>query len=285
MPRRKKHYIDADGVFRGYYVYLHRALEGGEVFYVGKGCGNRAWERTGRNYYWEEKVLSLGGRWEAVIVKDDLSELEAFDLEARLIKEYGGPSSTGGKLANYLPGGENVCSIVLSVDSVDIDPKDRVWNEAYRNARRFRELPRETQEEVVRRLQLSLEPIVETLADIEEAAFDAFDADEADEANYRLFESAGIFVCKLSSRTEIGSDLLLRRISWFDFTFGLEARLDSLISESSEDHHPQVWDLAVKATAELTKLFNEIDSGNRKEAEDAADKAAIAYSQSLEKGD
>jgi hypothetical protein len=271
MPRPKKRYVDAQGVFRGYYVYLHRAIESGEVFYVGKGSGNRAWQRTNRNSEWNEKVSALGDRWEVVIVKDDLSEIEAFKLEARVVEEHGGPGSTGGKLINQIPGGEEFGGSI----TLDRGPADRVWTEACRNARRFRELPRETQERLVKQLQIVLKPIGEAAMVIDEATIDAHD---------EIFDASilGNMLISLYGRCR---DLLSRRISWSDFALRLESNVDYLTSEPSENYRPQVWDLAVKAAAELTKLFNEIDSGNRKEAKDAADKASLVYSQSLEKGD
>jgi hypothetical protein len=39
-PSRKRLYIDADGVKRGYYVYAHKDCATGSVFYVGKGSEN-----------------------------------------------------------------------------------------------------------------------------------------------------------------------------------------------------------------------------------------------------
>ncbi len=49
MTEKPQIYIDEEGVKRGYYVYLHKATETGEVFYVGKGSGRRAWETKKRN--------------------------------------------------------------------------------------------------------------------------------------------------------------------------------------------------------------------------------------------
>ncbi len=106
MSKARKLYLDSEGVKRGYYAYVHREKDKGEVFYVGKGHGRRAWETTGRNDLWLEKTASLGDGWEVVIIEDDLSEIEAFELEETLVWKYGGPASTGGDLTNWIPGGE-----------------------------------------------------------------------------------------------------------------------------------------------------------------------------------
>lgn len=100
-----------------YYVYAHvdpsgnvavlpEALGGnwgGQPFYVGKGCGNRAYDLK-RNQGHGKKighVLSEG--WEprdiVKIVKDNLAEREAFELEAKLIYFFGSIYEPGRSLA------------------------------------------------------------------------------------------------------------------------------------------------------------------------------------------
>ena len=101
-----KLYIDQGGVVRGYYVYLHKGRTTGVVFYVGKGSGQRAWESIGRNELWKGRVATLDNGWEVEIFKNDLSEIEAFVLEAELVEKYGGCAADGGTLTNWVPGGE-----------------------------------------------------------------------------------------------------------------------------------------------------------------------------------
>ena len=86
-----------------FYVYEH-ATEGGEVFYVGKGTGDRAWQKTGRSSYWNN-VARKHGRV-VHIVRDGLSELEAFDIEKCLIARHGRRDEGEGTLVNLTPGGE-----------------------------------------------------------------------------------------------------------------------------------------------------------------------------------
>lgn len=83
----------------GYYVYQHRRLDTGEVFYVGKGCDDRAWSVEGRNHLWRRIAADCGRRVE--IVRVGLSEKDAFDLERRMIFEL---RSAGVQLANIQDG-------------------------------------------------------------------------------------------------------------------------------------------------------------------------------------
>lgn len=86
-----------------YYVYLHR-LKNNTVFYV--GCAkskNRIKDYTHRNKLW--KAVS---KWEFTyeIVKDNLSQTEAYVLETQLINEYGRLVIGTGTLTNIVCGGK-----------------------------------------------------------------------------------------------------------------------------------------------------------------------------------
>ena len=59
-----------------YYVYLHRKKTTGEVFYVGKGSGKRAWDNHGRSDPWRKTVSKHGKIVE--ILQDNLQEWYAF---------------------------------------------------------------------------------------------------------------------------------------------------------------------------------------------------------------
>lgn len=82
-----------------YYIYRHRRLKDGSIFYIGKGRGDRFSSERGRNTYWTRIVKKDGG-FIAEIVKDTMSETEAFELEVQLIKEIGLD-----KLTNITEGG------------------------------------------------------------------------------------------------------------------------------------------------------------------------------------
>lgn len=85
---------------KSFYVYAHFKATTGELFYIGKGSGRRAWTRTSRNRHWKS-IVSKHGR-KVRIIKDGLAEHEAFALEAKLI------ASRQGKLATYTNGGSGI---------------------------------------------------------------------------------------------------------------------------------------------------------------------------------
>lgn len=84
-----------------FYVYLH-CKPNGEIFYVGKGSGKRAWSKNKRGQHWLNIVNKHG--LNVVIHTNGLTEKEAFDLEVLLIKEY----RKIYKLANIADGGGGV---------------------------------------------------------------------------------------------------------------------------------------------------------------------------------
>lgn len=85
-----------------YYVYRHIRLSNGTVFYVGKGCGSRAWSKHSRNPHWNHTYKKHGMRVE--IVADNLDEKSSLDLEVVKIKEY---LESGYNLCNKSGGGES----------------------------------------------------------------------------------------------------------------------------------------------------------------------------------
>ena len=82
-----------------YYVYVHKRKDTNEVFYVGKGCGRRAFWKNGRNKHWHNVVNKCG--YDVEIIKGCLTEEEAFELEKSTISYYGRKN-----LCNYTDGGE-----------------------------------------------------------------------------------------------------------------------------------------------------------------------------------
>lgn len=83
-----KEQIAAERPTRGAYVYVHKR-EDGEVFYVGKGRGNRAWQ-PGRGDLWTQYVQTrASGRYVVEIVADGLSDERALEFEDELIEQYG----------------------------------------------------------------------------------------------------------------------------------------------------------------------------------------------------
>lgn len=83
-----------------YYVYIHRK-DNGQPFYVGKGSGNRAWDFSGRNHYWQRVSKKHGVNVD--IVFESLTEDEAFQCEKDVILEL---EYFGCTLCNMTSGGE-----------------------------------------------------------------------------------------------------------------------------------------------------------------------------------
>ena len=67
-----------------YYVYLHRRLDNGDVFYVGKGNNRRAWAKARRNKEWNSIVNQT--QYVVEIIKDCLTNDEALTLELSMIE-------------------------------------------------------------------------------------------------------------------------------------------------------------------------------------------------------
>lgn len=68
------------------YVYVHRLVETGEVFYVGSGKAKRMYSRHGRSIPWHKVVKD--NFWYYSIIKSSMSKEEAANLEVDLINIY-----------------------------------------------------------------------------------------------------------------------------------------------------------------------------------------------------
>ena len=76
-----------------YYVYVHKRKGTDKIFYVGKGTKgksgiNRIESDKNRNRWWVHVVEKDGG-FDYEIIKDNLSEEEAYKFEIQLIEELG----------------------------------------------------------------------------------------------------------------------------------------------------------------------------------------------------
>lgn len=91
-----------------FYVYQHKIPSTGEIFYIGKGKGNRAFSKV-RNKYWHK----IAGKHEYVVelVKENMTEVEAFKLEEDLIKSHNPRANIclgGGGVSGYKHGPEQL---------------------------------------------------------------------------------------------------------------------------------------------------------------------------------
>lgn len=83
-----------------HYIYIHRRNDTGEVFYVGKGSGKRAFDKK-RNDWWKRIVSKCGYTVEIIEWFDDHDSALAREVE--LIAEY---REKGVQLVNLTDGGE-----------------------------------------------------------------------------------------------------------------------------------------------------------------------------------
>jgi len=106
-----------------FYVYAHFINETDErPFYVGKGTGGRAYSKANRTSAWKEKVKN---GYAVKILKDNLLEKEAYDLEANLIEQYGRIDIGTGCLVNVIKGNE--CLMTAKPVPVELENFIKKW--------------------------------------------------------------------------------------------------------------------------------------------------------------
>lgn len=98
-----------DSVRTDYCVYTHLRPDD-SVFYVGKGIPTRPYRKDGRNSAWNTEVKT-NGTYVVNIVKDNLTEQEAFAVEVRLIKKL---KQAGVSLTNLTRGGDGCKELVFT---------------------------------------------------------------------------------------------------------------------------------------------------------------------------
>ena len=98
-----------------FYTYVHRKASNGEIFYIGKGAGNRLDRFNNRNNHWHKTVAKHGLISEKVLETE--LEDEALELERFLISEIGRRDLGDGPLVNMTDGGDGVSGHKHSSDS------------------------------------------------------------------------------------------------------------------------------------------------------------------------
>jgi len=86
------------------YVYEYFVVETNEIFYVGKGIGNRIDDTTNRNQEFTRMLKDLEGKVDKRKVRENLTDAEAGEYESYLIQKY---REEGQPLTNIQPGGSS----------------------------------------------------------------------------------------------------------------------------------------------------------------------------------
>lgn len=87
-----------------FYVYEHTRRDTGGVFYVGKGCGRRAFSKSSRSKHWRAITSKHG--YDVRFVVTDIQEELALLTEIERIDQL---SRLGIRLANLTIGGDGIC--------------------------------------------------------------------------------------------------------------------------------------------------------------------------------
>ncbi len=159
--------IDVD-VISDFYVYLHKDPKTGIPFYVGRGRGKRAYDRTSRHKEWHDFVETIGGKFKVEIVERNLRESDAGEIEANLIAKYGKKRDGVGPLVNWTDGGEDeMGNLTISIDISDLlSPESKENQRKKYGATVYRVLLGEERERFVKKFSEILESLLEDLDDI-----------------------------------------------------------------------------------------------------------------------
>lgn len=95
-----------------FYVYEHYTNDTDEIFYVGYGRNDRAYDFGRRSDYWKSVYSKHGAT--VKIIRNNLSLNEAVELECELIKKYGRRDLNTGMLVNLTDGGEGLKNASLA---------------------------------------------------------------------------------------------------------------------------------------------------------------------------
>jgi hypothetical protein len=148
-----------------YCIYRHLKLCG-EVFYIGIGKKERAYQKykSNRNKYWWN--ITQKYNYEVQILKSDLTWEEAQELEKILISWYGRKDLNQGTLVNMTDGGDGIQGYVYSKETrkkLSLARKNKPISkehiEAIRNANIGRIPTEETRLKISKKLKEIVKPV------------------------------------------------------------------------------------------------------------------------------
>lgn len=112
-----------------FYIYIHIKLNNGKPFYVGKGKSNRAYSIKGRNNHWRRIVEKYG--YDIIIIEDNLSEKEAFELEIFWINRIGidnlSNMTIGGNGGDTISNHPKRCEITQKISKANLGSLNSNW--------------------------------------------------------------------------------------------------------------------------------------------------------------
>jgi len=241
MPRKKKQPDWTSGELdRSHYVYIHRCKAIGTAFYVGKGKGKRAYATTNRSGDWNDHVANLKDGYEVEIEKDNLTEMEAGDLERELIAKHGKLLDGTGTLVNRTDGFSMEFGEAPFIEIGIELPRTEV------EETRFRQFTPDEKRS-----------IVNPLAEVAERWYREFDEwkergfDEATlEYHPSSFTDLALIVEEVAYNAQHGIKLLHKRqITFQEFVERIEELFDDLTYELNEGDESEDEDAKTKALA------------------------------------
>jgi hypothetical protein len=116
-----------------FYVYAHYKADDpiGNPFYIGKGKGPRELSHN-RNPFWQNIVKKHG--FISKRLYENLTEQEAWDIEIKLINQYGKLTEGSGCLCNLANGGEGASGVKhtdVTKEKWSRAKKGKTWEEIY----------------------------------------------------------------------------------------------------------------------------------------------------------
>jgi hypothetical protein len=119
-----------------YYTYIHIRKDSGQVFYVGKGTGKRAYSKHHRNNLWHKIVAKHG--YTVELISEWETEEEAFQDEIRLIEQY---KNDGFAIANFTLGGDGATGYTHSIKTKNnLSERAKLFFSNEENAKRMADI-------------------------------------------------------------------------------------------------------------------------------------------------